>query len=72
MKLLGTALTGIFFVSLIGMGVVLADKGALFSCGGIIAWLLASIICFLTVSIICTPLLLLLGLFDVIIKRVFK
>lgn len=70
MKLLSSALTLIFLFSCVSMGVVLADKGALMSCGGIIGWAFASVLCFLVIAICCTPVLLVLAVMDMMFRRI--
>jgi hypothetical protein len=72
MKLVSSALTFIFLFSCIAMGAVLAEKGALLSCGGLFSWAIASVLCFLVITICCLPVLLLVGTFGYIVSKIVK
>ena len=72
MKLVSTALTLIFLFSFFAMGVVLAEKGALLSCSGLFSWAIASVLCFLVITICSLPALLLVGTFGYIVSKIVK
>lgn len=72
MKLLSTALTGILLFSGLVAGIALASKDALLSCGGIIGWVLATIVCFFALCIAFTPVLLVLALIDMGLRRLLN
>jgi len=61
MMIVAAILKGLLLLSLIATAIVLGSKGVLFSCGGIIGWAFVSVLLWIVLSLIFSPILIIIA-----------